>query len=317
MSNRLTKINVVRIIIAITYLFSGITKYVDYLNTSVKIEEYTKSLALNLPLIWIDTSSIIIIFLELCIGVYLMLGIKKILFSYLALITTFSFTILTLYFSFSKNLLSCGCYGNFLELPLWISFSKNVILLILCIINCRNCDNTKKTFQKASHAWFLILMCVATIIFTQPIYDYSFFKKNEYLYNFNTKAHIAPFDFSVIDKKGKPHTSLSQDIYEKNDTIVLAMLYNTNKIPPKELEKFMSSTLEVCKTNKREMIVITTSNNEILNKYKEQCTFALADKSSIRNIISGPIGILVTSQGLIIEKWEQNNLYIREIPKTL
>ena len=130
---------VVRMVLALTYLFSGVVKLIDPRGTQYKIEDYGAAFGISnllpdgVPL----TQACILGVIEFLMGIYLLFGIRKRLATRLSLCFMLVLTPLTLYLALKNPVSDCGCFGDALVLTNWQTFAKNVVLLILSFLAVR------------------------------------------------------------------------------------------------------------------------------------------------------------------------------------
>lgn len=122
-----------RIIIGVTFIFSGFVKGVDPLGSAYKFSDYF--LAAHLPQ-WPELA-LIFSFLfsgaEFLIGIAMLTGIYMNFTSWVALFFMTFFTILTFILAIFNPVSDCGCFGDAIKLTNWQTFYKNVFFLILVI----------------------------------------------------------------------------------------------------------------------------------------------------------------------------------------
>ena len=130
---------VVRMVLALTYLFSGVVKLIDPRGTQYKIEDYGAAFGISnllpegVPL----TLACILGIIEFLMGIYLFFGIRRRLASTVSICFLLVMTPLTLYLALKNPVSDCGCFGDALVLSNWQTFGKNVVLLILSILALR------------------------------------------------------------------------------------------------------------------------------------------------------------------------------------
>jgi uncharacterized membrane protein YphA (DoxX/SURF4 family) len=135
----LAAMGVVRMVLALTYLFSGVVKLIDPRGTQYKIEDYGTAFGLSnllpegVPL----TLACILGIIEFLMGIYLFFGIRRRLASTVSICFLLVMTPLTLYLALKNPVSDCGCFGDALILSNWQTFGKNVVLLILSILALR------------------------------------------------------------------------------------------------------------------------------------------------------------------------------------
>lgn len=129
---------IIRGIVGVLFIVSGMVKVIDPKGFSFKLEEYFASDVLNLPFL-IDFAlpiSTFFVILEVLLGVLLLLGLWRnfTLYSLLGLVVFFSF--LTFYSAYFDKVTDCGCFGDALVLTPWTSFVKDLILVVLISFLC-------------------------------------------------------------------------------------------------------------------------------------------------------------------------------------
>src|SRR5204862_2021840 len=127
-------VNIIRVLVGLLFIFSGLVKANDPLGLAYKMEEYFELwnlAALNSIALWL---SIIVIAFEIIAGVALLLGWQMRLFSWLLLLLIIFFTFLTAYALFSGKIRSCGCFGDCIPLTAQQSFIKDLVLLLLILL---------------------------------------------------------------------------------------------------------------------------------------------------------------------------------------
>ena len=128
----LLAMGVVRLVLALTYLFSGVVKLIDPRGTQYKIEDYgaafgvTNLMPEGLPLVL----ACVLAVMEFLMGIYLLYGIRRRLTTVVSICFMLIMTPLTLYLVIKNPVSDCGCFGDALVLTNWQTFAKNVVLLI-------------------------------------------------------------------------------------------------------------------------------------------------------------------------------------------
>jgi uncharacterized membrane protein YphA (DoxX/SURF4 family) len=123
-----------RLLVGALFVFSGLLKLNDPIGFSYKLEEYFNVFGLNSlsPLaFWLG---LFLLFLEVLLGVLILIGYRKQFTLWSLLILIVFFTGLTLYSAVTNKVTDCGCFGDAIKLTPWESFYKDVILLVLILI---------------------------------------------------------------------------------------------------------------------------------------------------------------------------------------
>lgn len=123
-----------RILIGLTFMFSGFVKGIDPLGFAYKITDYLEVMGLE----WLGWAalplSILASLAEFTIGVTLFFNAFTRIFAWFALIFMIFFTGLTFWIALSNPVTDCGCFGDALVITNWQTFYKNIILITLAII---------------------------------------------------------------------------------------------------------------------------------------------------------------------------------------
>ena len=127
-------ISLLRYSYAIFLLFSGFVKLIDPLGFSYKLQEYFEVFGLDFLIPFSLFLSIFVILFEMFLGICLILGIyvKKIVWGNLMLMLFFTF--LTFFSAYFNKVTDCGCFGDFMKLDPWTSFTKDIYLLIISFL---------------------------------------------------------------------------------------------------------------------------------------------------------------------------------------
>lgn len=125
-----------RILVGGLFIFSGMIKLNDPLGFSYKLQEYFSPEVLDLPVFmpYALGISIIVVVLEVLLGVFLLIGYKPKFTVYTILAMIIFFTFLTFYAAYFEVVKDCGCFGDFLPMKPWESFTKDVVLLVLILV---------------------------------------------------------------------------------------------------------------------------------------------------------------------------------------
>ncbi len=122
---------IIRIVVGVLFIFSGLVKANDPLGLSYKMDEFFEvwgmfwAMPLSLPL------SIVMIAFEIIAGVAVLIGYAYRVFSFLLFLLIAFFTFLTAYVLFSGNIKECGCFGDCIKITNEETFWKDVALLVL------------------------------------------------------------------------------------------------------------------------------------------------------------------------------------------
>ncbi|MFW5773434.1 MAG: BT_3928 family protein [Tangfeifania sp.] len=173
-----------RILVGITFIFSGFVKGIDPWGSAYKFTDYFNAMGLE----WLTWAAfplaVILSFAEFAIGVGLLFNVFTRFFSWLALLFMAFFLPLTLWIAIKNPVTDCGCFGDALVISNWETFYKNVILMVLTLVifRYRNNMNDLKLFGKNIPYIFsgaFVLIYIALVIYSYnhlPIFDFRPYK---------------------------------------------------------------------------------------------------------------------------------------------
>jgi len=122
-----------RIIVGLTFVFSGVIKAIDPVGGAIKIGEYLTAFGLN-HFMWMENMlSFTQAAIEFTLGICLLLAVYRKLTSLCVLLVMSFMTPLTLYLAIFNPVTDCGCFGDAIILSNWATFYKNIPLLAASI----------------------------------------------------------------------------------------------------------------------------------------------------------------------------------------
>lgn len=129
-------VNVCRLLVAVTFIFSSIVKIIDPRGTEYKIEDYGEAFGFSslLPSYVPLVLAVILALVEFRIGINTLFGIRRRSTSWITLLFMLVMTPLTLYIAIAEPVSDCGCFGDALILTGWQTFLKNVVLLAAAVL---------------------------------------------------------------------------------------------------------------------------------------------------------------------------------------
>lgn len=125
---------IIRIIVGVLFIFSGLIKANDPMGLSFKMDEFFEVWHMYWMMPYSLTLSVLMIGFEIIAGVAVLLGYAYRVFSFLLLMLIVFFTFLTAYVLFSGNIKECGCFGDCIKISNEETFWKDVLLTVLGII---------------------------------------------------------------------------------------------------------------------------------------------------------------------------------------
>ncbi|HRH48178.1 MAG TPA: DoxX family membrane protein [Panacibacter sp.] len=157
---------VIRWIVGLLFIFSGLIKANDPLGLSYKMQEFFEVWNLNSLNDYSLALSLVMNVFEVLAGVAVIIGWRMRLFSWLLLLLIIFFCFLTAYAYLTGNIKTCGCFGDCIPLTPLTSFIKDVILLILILVLFVNRNNIVSSLPMPLPQ-ILLLACITGIAWMQ------------------------------------------------------------------------------------------------------------------------------------------------------
>lgn len=202
-------VNVCRLLLAATFIFSGFVKANDPLGTAYKLEDYIHAMAwFTLPDTFLLGCAVILAFFEFTLGVSILFGMKRRATSVVTLIFMAVMTLLTVYIAIANPVSDCGCFGDVLILSNGATLTKNIVLLAAAILVQRY-YRLQKNFLGQSLKWFIAFVTLCSIIgyaiyciVCLPVFDFRPYKVGTNLRKAVAGASQQPkFDVAIIYEK--------------------------------------------------------------------------------------------------------------------
>lgn len=173
-------VNICRLLLAITFIFSGFVKAIDPLGSRYKIGDYLTALGMagKIPE-WVQLIlSISLSGAEFTLGILLLLAIRRRLVSKLAFVLMLGMTLITLWLTISNPIQDCGCFGDAIHLTNSQTFIKNLVLLVASIVVMRlplyQVRFISKTNQWIATYFTMIFIVIVSLLslYHLPLFDF-------------------------------------------------------------------------------------------------------------------------------------------------
>ena len=209
-----------RIVVGLTFLFSGFVKGVDPIGVAIKFKEYFVALGIDilspsspLGVDFVSTFSISaaigLSLFEFVLGAALLFGLYRKLAPTLAVLTMLFMTPLTLYLAIENPVHDCGCFGEALVLTNWETFYKNLVLMVATIFLLLYNHKAKDMFVKAIRwmpmlfsIFFILVISFLSYIY-QPLLDFRPYKSGINIRETMAQEEVQPEYLFVYEKDGE------------------------------------------------------------------------------------------------------------------
>lgn len=215
-----------RVIVGITFMFSGFVKGIDPLGTAYRLEDYFLAWGTDWMLPSALVLSILLSTMEFVLGFVILLNLKPKISAWLLLGVMIFFTGLTFYDAMENPVPDCGCFGDAIKLTNWQTFFKNVILLVPTLFifsyrdRIRDQHGNKVSYGSAAIVTVMFVSMSIYCYMYLPIIDFMDWKVGNKMYIENAQ----PVQYFVTYKNkesGEVREYLSPD-YPYNDSTWMA-----------------------------------------------------------------------------------------------
>jgi uncharacterized membrane protein YphA (DoxX/SURF4 family) len=201
---------VIRWIVGLLFIFSGLIKANDPLGLSYKMQEFFEVWGLQSLNDYTLAFAVVMNVFEVLAGVAVIIGWRMRLFSWLLLLLIIFFCFLTAYAYITGNIRTCGCFGDCIPLTPLTSFIKDIALLILILVLFINKKNIKSSVRPPVPQ-ILLSLCIIGVAVLQnyvlnylPIKDCLPYKKGSNIVeNMHVLKNVTPDSFALTFKYKK------------------------------------------------------------------------------------------------------------------
>jgi uncharacterized membrane protein YphA (DoxX/SURF4 family) len=311
-------IQIARVIIGITFIFSGFVKMVDPLGTSYKLQEYLSADVLNMEglIHYALPLSVFLIFIEFFLGVLLLIGYFPKITVWSLLLLTLFFLFLTWYSAYYNKVTDCGCFGDAVTLTPWQTFYKNIFFLILILFILFKVKEIKPIGRISLLKWIAFLSFIGSftliyyVLLHLPTIDF-----RPYAVGKNIPAQMQyvdddlppVHDFLLESNKGE---DLTNKVLEAPKVLLVVM----NSIKKSRKGGFKNVKIITDEALKKGYLVyaLSSSLNETYLKYKQEYNFnfemLFCDETTLKTIIRANPGIVILNDGTVTGKWNARDI---------
>lgn len=315
-------VNICRIVLALTFIFSGFVKAVDPLGTQYKIQDYLVAIGLGrmMPDFTTLASSVLLAATEFFLGICLLFAIRRRIVSKLVLVIMAVMTPLTLWLALSNPISDCGCFGDALVLTNWQTLWKNVILLGAAIAvwkwpleQARLISQSNQWIVMNYSLVFILLFISGKSLYTLPQFDFR---------PYHIGADIREGWTKMMEGEDSPYTDLFIEQVSDGEDLTEQILtdegYTFLLVAP-HLEQADDSRLdeinqmyEYSLDNGYPFYCLTASGEKAIESWRDltgaEYAFCQTDDITLKTMIRSNPGLLLLKDGKVIRKWSHNNL---------
>lgn len=215
-----------RIVVGVTFVFSGFVKSVDPLGFTYKIQDYLVEMNLVDLYDFALASAIFLVVAEFVLGALLLLGLYRKPVAILIALMMIFFTPFTLWIALTNPVENCGCFGDALVISNWQTFYKNLIIVSGAILLMLKWSLIKPLFKRRMVPFAAVFVVLFGLLFALhnvynlPVIDFRPYKIGA---NIPQQMYIDPEKADVIEtvfiySKDGEDKEFTEDNYPWNDS---------------------------------------------------------------------------------------------------
>lgn len=309
-------VNFCRILLGLTFMFSGIVKAVDPTGTQIKLIDYLYAFGMGESILG-STLLILACILagfEILIGSYLVVGAFRRGASLLALLMMVFFTPFTLYLALKNPVSDCGCFGDAVVLTNWETFAKNVFLLALAILVFAR-GKLVVPFIAERRQWLVTVIIVAisvrfmvSNIINLPVLDFRPYKVGTDLRTAYEEHDMTFTDFCIMNDD---MDDVTMDILSDSSYTFLVISSHLEDASESDLD-LIDDVFDYCANWGYNIIGLTSSGTETIRQWTENAgadlQFMFCDEIPLQTIVRSNPGLVLLKNGVIVNKWSHANI---------
>ena len=216
-----------RVIVGLTFIFSGVVKAIDPLGSAYKFHDYFLAFHigslnfLSLPL------AIVLCTAEFISGISVLTGLRQKTGIVGVLVLLLIFTPITFLLALTNPVSDCGCFGDAVHLTNWQTFGKNIVLFAMTSVLLVDREKLKSLFSSLKEWLFISAIIIIFILFSLynlrylPVIDFLPYKTGIKIADsmvLPEGAAVDKYNTTFIYKKGGINKEFTLSDYPANDT---------------------------------------------------------------------------------------------------
>ncbi len=305
--------HIARLIVGLTFVFSGYVKLIDPIGTSIKLQEYFSEEVLNFPFLvpYALIIGVILIMAELLTGIAILIGYKPKWSSIFAGILMAVFLFLTWYSAFFDKVTDCGCFGDAVKLSPWQTFYKNIFLGVFVLILIRSWQHIHPFGSKALRTWLMFGVLTGGLYLSYyvlrhlPIHDFRPYAIGKSIPEGMKEVEgmdLPPVhDFILETPDGDDKT---QEVIS-GDKVLLIISYNLAEADPEGLKWIKPLTDKALEKGYKVYFVTASYVDDFLQLKKDyhwNFDMLYGDETTLKTMIRANPGMMILRNGWVKNK---------------
>ena len=216
-----------RLLIGVTFVFSGFVKADDPVGGAIKIGDYLGAFGWDVLQPFATPASFILSATEFTMGVCMLLGVYRRYNTFLVLLFMAFMTPLTFCLALFNPVSDCGCFGDAIVISNRATFFKNLVLLAAAVVVFKHYERMLQCFTYKAY-WFVALFayffCISFATWNYnhlPMIDFRPFKIGANIPELMTVPEGAPeavYEYTFVYEKDGVEKVFTMDNYPEGDS---------------------------------------------------------------------------------------------------
>lgn len=234
-----TVISIIRWIVGLLFIFSGLVKANDPLGLSYKMQEFFEVWGWHFLNDYTLLFSLVMNVFEIVAGVAVIVDWRLRSITWMLLLLIIFFTFLTGYALFSGKIKTCGCFGDCIPLTPAMSFGKDIVLLVFILILLFTVNRSPAMMSETRSITIVFISFLLTaalqwyVLKYLPLVDCLPYKKgNDIIQQMQTPAESVPDSFAIVFtyKKNGKEISFDQNAFPEDFDSTYEYVDRTDKL---------------------------------------------------------------------------------------
>lgn len=314
---RLWLVNVCRFLLSGVLLVSGFVKLADPMGMVYKLQAYATHWALDVDDLWLKMTAVIIGIIELQIGVYLLLGIRRRTSAWVTLLLMLSFLLLSIYLYIEGGIADCGCFGAALDLSPGATLVKNVSLTLISLYVVMYPQRMRRLVternQGVATLYVFAYGCVLSLysLHYLPFVTFTDYRVGE---NWKEQYHTSEpparegiLNLAMFNADGD---DVASEVLSDTSSVFLLTLPRVKNIDDSSADR-INDLYDYAHDNEFRFVALVGD----LNDYEDwqdrtgaSYEVLSVEEDVLKAMVRSAPGLLMLNNGVLIEKWGTNNL---------
>lgn len=312
-----------RLLLALTFIFSGAVKLIDPIGVQYKMESYATAFGFShiLPEIAFLCFALALAVVEFLLGINLLFGIRRRTTAGLVLTFMLFVTPLTLYLAVKSPILDCGCFGDAWLLTNWQTFGKNIVLLAAILVVVTNLRRMHRMISERNQWLISLYSLVFSVAFALynlyylPVIDFRPFSVgtdvlkglHDEWEGKSLKAEYSDFAILMVEQQGE---DVTEEWLERPGYKFLLVAPFLEKADDSAADQ-LNEIYEYAERMGYPFVCLTSSSQENIDQWVDyngaEYPFAWTDGTLLKTMIRSNPGLLLLNGSTIVEKWPNTN----------